>query len=72
MKGIIFKCTKKSESECFKRLLFESNKIYAPIAMRTKKGDLLFLFNLDTNLLYGVFKAACDAQVKLEPEAMGR
>jgi len=37
--------------------------------MRVKKRDFLFLWNLDSDLLYGVFRAATDAQFNLVPEA---
>lgn len=69
MRGIIFACTNKSEKECFERLLFGANKIYAPVAMRVKKGDFLFLLNLDTDVLYGVFKASSDAQMNIQKDA---
>jgi len=37
--------------------------------MRVKKGDFLFLLNLDSDVLYGIFRAASHAQVNIEPEA---
>lgn len=57
VRGFIFACTKETEAECFKRLLFGTEKQYGPIVIRIRKGDLLFLNNLDTNTLYAVFKA---------------
>jgi len=57
IRGFIFACTNKTEGECFERLLFGAQKTYAPIVFRIRKGDLLFLNNLDTDILYGVFKA---------------
>lgn len=71
IKGQIFTCTDKSENECFERMLFGTNKLYAPAVMRVRKGDLLFLLNLDTDILYGVFRAASDASVNIDPEAWG-
>lgn len=69
VQGQIFTCTNKSEEECFKRLLFGTNKIYASAAMRTRKGDFLFLLNLDSDMLYGVFKAFSDAKMNIESKA---
>jgi DNA modification methylase len=37
--------------------------------MRVKKGDFLFLWNLDSDLLYGVFKAVTDGKVNIVAEA---
>jgi hypothetical protein len=69
--GIVFACTSSTESESFKRLLFGTHRVYAPGAMRVKRGDLLFLLNLDSDLLHGVFRAASDAGINIEPEAWG-
>ena len=68
-KSFIFACTNSSQNECFERLLFGSNKVYGATAIRVKKGDFLFLWNLDSDLLYGVFQATTDAQLNIIPEA---
>lgn len=67
--GEVLSCTDNSEEECFRRLLFATNKVYAPGFMRIKKGFFLFLLNLDSEKLYGVFRATSDASVGIEPEA---
>jgi len=69
VKGYVFACTNASQDECFKRLLFGSSKVYGAAAMRVKKGDFLFLWNLDSDLLYGVFKAVSDGQLNIVSEA---
>lgn len=69
IQGQIFACTNKSKEECFGRLLFGTNKVYAPAVMRVRKGHYLFLLNLDSDLLYGVFKATSDAEMNIQPEA---
>ena len=69
VKGYVFACTNASQDECFKRLLFGSSKVYGAAAMRVKKGDFLFLWNLDSDLLYGVFKAVTDGQLNMIGEA---
>lgn len=70
-KSFIFACTNSSQNECFERLLFGSSKVYGATATRVKKGNFLFLWNLDTDLLYGVFRASTDAQLNIIPEAWG-
>lgn len=69
--GQVFACTDKSQNECFTRLLFGTNRTYAPAAMRVKQGDSLFLLNLDSDILYGVFRAISSAKMNIEPEAWG-
>ncbi len=67
--GQVFACTNKSENECFSRLLFGTNRLYAPAAMKVRKGSFLFLLNLDSDMLYGVFRATSDAEMNIQPEA---
>lgn len=69
IRGFIFACTKKSEAECFRRLLFGTDKVYAPIVIRVRTGDLLFLNNVKTNVLYGVFRAVSDGHLNIQPDA---
>ena len=69
IRGFLFACTKNTEAECFERLLFGTGKVYAPIVIRVRKGDLLFLNNLDTDTLYGVFKAVSDGDLNIQPDA---
>jgi len=69
IRGFIFTCSNKTESECFERLLFGTDRIYGPVVIRVRKDDLLFLVNMDTDTLYGVFKAVSDGGFKIVPEA---
>lgn len=70
-RGFIFACTRKSESESLDGLLFATEKLYGPIVIRIRAGDLLFLNNLDTNVLYGVFRAVSDGGLRISPDAFG-
>lgn len=67
--GHIFVCTKRSESECLQRRIFATNKIYEDKVFRVKKGDILFLFNIDSNKILGPFIAETDGGENLDPEA---
>lgn len=69
--GHIFACTSKSEQECFDRMLFATNRVYGESVLKIKKGDLLFLLNLDTDTLYGTFLATSDGAKNIVPEAWG-
>jgi DNA modification methylase len=50
-------------------MLFGADRTYAPLVLRIRKGDLLFLNNLDTNTLYGVFQAVSDGSVNIQSGA---
>jgi DNA modification methylase len=67
--GHIFACTRKSEQECFDRMLFATNHVYGEDVLKIRKGDLLFLLNVDTDMLYGTFLAASDGAKNIVPEA---
>ncbi|HIQ49288.1 MAG TPA: hypothetical protein EYH58_06645 [Aquifex aeolicus] len=57
MRGFIFACTNKSEKECLDNLIFATNKAYGHRIFGINKGDYIFLYNLDTDALYGTFEA---------------
>jgi DNA modification methylase len=68
-KGYIFVCTSKSERECFDRMLFATSHVYGENVLKIKKGDILFLLNIDTDMLYGTFLAGSDGAKDIAPEA---
>ncbi|MCW4010045.1 MAG: hypothetical protein NWF05_05440 [Candidatus Bathyarchaeota archaeon] len=67
----VFVCTNKTEKACFKQKLFGTVSRYLPIVLKVKQGDKLFLYNLDSDILYGVFEAASDGAEKISPRAWG-
>jgi Development and cell death domain/DNA methylase len=69
--GQIFACTRKSEQECFDRMLFATNRVYGENVLKIRRGDLLFLLNLDTDTdtLYGTFLAQSQGAKNIVPEA---
>ncbi len=69
IRGFIFACSNKTEAECFEREVLGTDNIYGPVVIRIRKGDLLFLINLDKDNLYGVFKATSDGGFNIEPLA---
>jgi DNA modification methylase len=69
--GFIFACTNNSQEECLTRMLFGTSRQYGAIAIKVRKGDFLFLHNLDTDVLYGIFRATSDGKKNIEAEAWG-
>lgn len=67
--GYVFVCTTKTKKECISRSLFGTDKLHAQNARRVKKGDPLFLLNVETDTLYGVFHAASKGGKNLVPKA---
>lgn len=68
-RGYIFACTTKSEKECLNRMLFATSRVYGENVLKIKKGDPLFLLNLDTDTLYGTFKAKSAGAKNIFPDA---
>jgi len=71
IRGFVFAITDKTIKECLERKLIGTNRVYGPIVIRVRTGDLLFLNNLSSNTLYGVFKATSDGGFNLEKTAFG-
>ena len=71
VRGFIFACTASTEAECVNKLLFATEIVYGPIAIRIREDDLLFLNNIDTNELYGVFKAVSNGVYDSHSHAFG-
>jgi len=68
-RGFLFACTSDTEAECLDRMLFATEKSYGPIVIRIRRGDLLFLNNLNTDVIYGVFRAVSDGYFNVERDA---
>jgi len=71
LKGFIAVCRDDTERECFDRMLFGSVMRYWDGVKQVQKGDVGFLLNLDTDVLYGVFRAESDGTMNIVPEAWG-
>jgi DNA modification methylase len=62
-------CGESTEAECLTRMLFGTDRTYGPVVIRIRKGDLLFLNNIETDSLHGVFRAVTDGGFNIEPKA---
>lgn len=69
MQGFFFVCSNPTQDECFDRMLFGSTLEYEGKVLEIRKGDVGFLYNLDTDVLYGVFEAVSDGYLNIEPRA---
>jgi DNA modification methylase len=67
--GRIFACTNKTEQECLDRMLFATGRLYGEDVLEIKKGDPLFLLNMDTDTLHGTFRAGSAGKKDIAPEA---
>ena len=50
-------------------MLFATSRVYGEDALKIEKGDLLFLLNLDSDTLYGTFRAKSKGARDIIPEA---
>ncbi|RLI39554.1 hypothetical protein DRO69_14140 [Candidatus Bathyarchaeota archaeon] len=69
--GFVFVCSEATQDECLARMLFGSTWAYEDEVLEVKEGDLGFLYNIDTDILFGVFEAVSDGSLDIEPEAWG-
>ncbi|KAI3945001.1 hypothetical protein MKW92_010248 [Papaver armeniacum] len=69
--GFIFLCSAETKPEIFKYRVFglPLGKIY--VVENIKPGAMLFLFDVNLKLLYGVYKATSRGERDLEPAAFG-
>jgi very-short-patch-repair endonuclease len=67
--GFVFICSKTTQDECLARMLFGSTLEYEDKVLKVREGDLGFLYNIDTDVLFGVFEAISDGSLDIEPRA---
>jgi len=67
LNGYVFLCNNRTERECLEKRLFGAPKSEWNRVLQVKKGDILFLLNYQNNHLHGVFEAATDGAMDIEP-----
>ena len=65
----IFYCSNQTMDECFQKALFGNTYKHWDTVKKIKKGDLIFLINLNTGILHGPFFATRKSQINLDPYA---
>ena len=73
MNGYIFICSDDTENECLERCLFgtDNNYFYDNIFTNIKVGDYIFLWNYNSIVLHGIFKAVSKCKERIEQNAWG-
>ena len=71
IRGFVFACTQATEAQCLDRHLLATEKTYGPVVIRVRKGDLLYLLNIETDTMHGVFVATSDGDYKLDTSVFG-
>ena len=66
-----FICKSDTEAECFQRKLFGDTGKMEKEVREVKPGDILFLYNIETDTLFGPFKAESSGTSKHEPLVSG-
>jgi len=54
-KGLILKCSNRSEADCYGLSVFGSDVLARDEVLMIEPGDRLFLLNVDSNTLTGTF-----------------
>ena len=67
--GFIFKCSDLSESECLSRALFGTDKIAGDEVLSLHPRDRLFLLNVESDKLIGIYEAKSEGKRSIVPEA---
>lgn len=69
--GYIFMCNGKTKADCYKYRVFGLPSARMDILEKLKPHMRLFLYDFDMKLLYGVYVAASDGRLAIEPAAFG-
>ncbi|KAL3508253.1 hypothetical protein ACH5RR_027654 [Cinchona calisaya] len=67
--GAIFMSSRTTKQECLQRNLFGLPLACADFVKNVRSGIILFLFEFERRLLYGVFQAVSDGQMDIVPHA---
>lgn len=67
-----FTCNREIEEECFqKKLVGAPGRLWKEVR-EIKKGDIIYLHNIDTDILHGPFTAETEGTMNIDPYALGR
>ncbi|GAA0140026.1 calcium-binding protein [Lithospermum erythrorhizon] len=68
-KGMIFMCSSKTKPDCYRYKVLGLPAGKREMVENICKGMILFLYDVQKKLLYGIYKAAADGGYDIEPEA---
>ncbi len=69
LKGFIFRCSNSTQDECFERMLFGEVSAYKQVIEQIKVSDIIYLYNVVSERLYGEFIAKSNGGLNIEPNA---
>lgn len=67
--GLIFLCDNETQSLCENRRLVADSRMREELVLSCKQGCYIFLYNTQSKLLYGIYRAAKDGGINLDPTA---
>ena len=67
--GYLFLCDNRTQIECLRLRLFGLTLKSLGWVQEIKKGTSLFLYNINSDALFGTFKASCEGGYNINPRA---
>lgn len=67
-----FTCNRETEEECFQKKLVGAPARAWKEVKEVKEGDIIFLYNIDTDTLHGPFTAETEGTTNIDPYALMR
>ncbi len=71
VRGFLFTFRHEYVKEVLRRGLVATSRVYGPVVIRVKPGDLVFIHDMDKDVLYGVFAATSYGWYNIDPRAFG-
>jgi hypothetical protein len=69
--GYLFLCSNKTQKECFQERLFGLPQQFLGWVQQITIGTPIFLYNINSDTLFGTFKASSNGGYNLNPRAWG-